>query len=170
MDNPATFLPKIDMLYLVSRFREYFSLLAAMLCKLFGLSNSIVFKAEWALIAHHILTTRESFIWAKLLLVILNEAIEKYQKTPSSRKPTFYLSSYVMDVLCAAFDTHPWDGIGPGLDLMSIFIIQHCGRTISFLLSMTFVIILLVLYIIFFKEDAPTFSDRAKALISTMGD
>ena len=103
MDNPVEFLPKPHKLYPISWFREAFSLFSTMLCRLHGSPNCIVFKEEWAPLAHHILTTGESFNWAKILLVVLKESIEKYQKTLVSIKPTFYLSSYVMDIFCASF-------------------------------------------------------------------
>ena len=51
MNNPVEFVPKIDNTYPISWFREPFFLLASMLFKLYGLSNYIVFKAEWVPIA-----------------------------------------------------------------------------------------------------------------------
>ena len=48
---------------------------------------------------------------------MLKEAIEKHQKTPTSRTPTFYIFSYVMDVFCATFPILAmgwnWTRIGP---------------------------------------------------------
>ena len=87
MDNPIEFVPNIDMSYPISWFREPFSLPEAMLCRLYELPNCIAFKVEWAPIAHHILTTGKSINWAHILSGVLKEAIEKYQKKPTSRKP-----------------------------------------------------------------------------------
>ena len=101
MDNPAQFIPKPDRSCHISWFRESFSLLETMLCILYGLPNCTVFKAKWVPLTHHVLTIGEYFNWAQILSVILKEAIEKYQKNPASRKPSFYLSAYVMDVLYA---------------------------------------------------------------------
>ena len=50
--------------------------LTAMLCRLYGLANCTVFKAEWEPNVHHVLTTWESFNWAQILSVVLKEAIE----------------------------------------------------------------------------------------------
>ena len=66
MNEPNKFSQRPDDLYPVTWFREPYSLLIAMLCRLYGLPNCSVFKAEWALIAHHILTTSESFPWASI--------------------------------------------------------------------------------------------------------
>ena len=98
MDNPTEFIPKVDKDYPISWFREPFSLLAAMFCQLFGLPNYRDFKDEWTPIAHHLLLIGECFNLAQILSVSLKEAIEKYQKGSTSRKPTFYMSRYVMDI------------------------------------------------------------------------
>ena len=80
-------------------------------------AHCIVFKSKWAPLTHHILTTRESFNWAQILLVVLKEDIEKYQKTPTSKNPTFYLSAYVMDVFYAGLPflavAWNWASVGP---------------------------------------------------------
>ena len=102
MDNPAAFLPKPNKLYPISWFREPFSLLEAMLCRLYGLLNCIVFKLEWVPLVHNIITTGESFKWAQILLVVMKEAIEKYQKSPTSRNPfsIFMPTSWMCSVQC----------------------------------------------------------------------
>ena len=46
MENPVEFLPKPDKLYHISWFREPFSMLATMLCKLYGFPNCTGFKAN----------------------------------------------------------------------------------------------------------------------------
>ena len=96
MENPATFTPKANNIYLISWSMETFSFLSAMLCRLHGLPNFTYFKVEWAPLAHHVLTTRESFNWAHIFSMVLKEAIGKYQNTLALRKPPLYLSAYVM--------------------------------------------------------------------------
>ena len=111
MEYPTEYVPKPTNSYLVSWFRDPFSLLATMFCRLYGLSNCSMFKAEWVPRADHILLIGESFNWEEILSVNLKEEIEKYQKTPTTRKPTFYISGYVMDVFCAtsAFPALGWN-------------------------------------------------------------
>ena len=101
----------------------------------------------------------------------MKEAIEKYQNTSTSRKPTFYLSGYVMDVFCAtsSFPTMGWDWTktSPLVHMYSStlwednfipHIYEICDQFIGSMYEKKF------------KGDAPTFSERAKALISLMGD
>ena len=78
MDNPAEFIPKPNKSFHVSSFRDLFSLLATMLYRLYGIPNCTVFKAKWVPLAHHVVTTGESFNWEQILSVVLKEAIEKY--------------------------------------------------------------------------------------------
>ena len=121
MDNLATLLPKPNKLYHICQFRAPFSLLATRLCRLYGLPNCTVFKVEWAPLAHQILTTWESFNWVQVMLVVLKESIEKSQKTPALRKPTFYLSVYVMDFFCTTFPFPTmgwnWMRVGPSIHI-----------------------------------------------------
>ena len=83
--------------YPISWFRELFSLLAAMFCRLYGSANCTLFKAKWVTVAHHILLTGDSFNWAHVLSLNLRDEIEKNQKTSTNQKPTFYMSGFVMD-------------------------------------------------------------------------
>ena len=78
MENPTLFIPQPGNVYPTSLFREPFSLLAAMFCRLYGEANCTFFKAKWIPTAQHILLTSESFNWAQILSVNLQEKIDKY--------------------------------------------------------------------------------------------
>ena len=97
MENPILFPVEPGISYPISWFREPFSLLAAMFCRLYGEENCTYFKLEWVSVAQHIILTGESFNWAQILSLNLQHQIEKYLK---GKKPQFYVSTYVMDVFC----------------------------------------------------------------------
>ena len=67
-----------DELYPIEWFNEPFSLLAAMLCRLYSLPNWSYFKEEWASISHHVITTGKSLPWASILSLELNIAIQEF--------------------------------------------------------------------------------------------
>ena len=67
MTEPRKISKRKDQLYPVEWFKEPYSLLVAMLCRIYGLSSCSFFKEEWAPIAHHIVTTGEAFPWASIL-------------------------------------------------------------------------------------------------------
>ena len=98
MTEPRKFSKRKDQLYPVEWFKEPYSLLAAMLCRLYGLPNCSLFKEEWAPIAHHIITTGESFLWASILSLELKNAIQDFQKAIAKKKPNFYLTAFIVDI------------------------------------------------------------------------
>ena len=59
--DPTLVIPLSLSEYLVSWFRDPFSLLDAMFCRLFGLPNCSSFKAKWVPMANHVLLTGDSF-------------------------------------------------------------------------------------------------------------
>ena len=81
MENPTMFSSQLGNIYPTSWFREPFSLLTAMFCRLYGEANCTFFKAEWVPTTQHIIVTCESFNWAQILSVNLQQQIDKYQKT-----------------------------------------------------------------------------------------
>ena len=103
MNEPSNLSQRANDLYPVTWFREPYSLLATMLCKLYGLPNCSVFKVEWALVAHHVLTTGESFPWASILSLELKITIHDYQKATAQKKPHFLVSAFIIDVFCTEF-------------------------------------------------------------------
>ena len=84
MENPTKFILQPSNIYPISWFREPFSLLVAMFCRLYGEANCSLFKVERVSTAHHILLTGESFNWAQILFVKLQQDIDKYQKTAAN--------------------------------------------------------------------------------------
>ena len=102
---------------------------------------------------------------------MLKEEIGKYQKISTNRKPTFYMSGYVMDVFCATSSFLAmgwnWTRTSPPIHIYCSYmwednfvpwIYEICDHFIG------------LVYQMIFKGDAPTFSERARALISLMGD
>ena len=138
MDNKELFGSTPTNAYPISWFREPFSLLVAMLCRLYGSASCTMFQAKWVPVAQHVLFIGDSFNWAQVLSFNLKYEIEKYQKTPSNQKSTFYMSGFVMDALCA---TSPFSALNWNWSENSppyTYIVLICGRTTSFLESTRF--------------------------------
>ena len=75
MSESSKFSQRNDDLYPIAWFREPYSLLEAMLCRLYGLPNCSFFKVEWDPIAHHVLTKGESFPWDSILSLEIRTVI-----------------------------------------------------------------------------------------------
>ena len=103
MVEPCKFSQRKDDLYPIEWFKEPYSLLAAMLCRLYGLPNYSFFKKEWAPIAHNVITTGESFPWASKLSLELKNSIHEFQKATATKNPKFYLYAFIVDIFCAKF-------------------------------------------------------------------
>ena len=138
-----------------------------MLCRLYGLENCTSSKLEWAPLAHHVLTTGESFNWEHIFLMVLKEEIEKYEKTLTSRKPTIYLSTYIMEVLFLdmPFLAMRWDWkkIVPPIHIYCSALWEDNFITLAYDIFDHFVGSISQNN---FKQDAATFSDQPKTLIS----
>ena len=113
MEDPTLVIPVSLSAYPVSWFKEPFSLLTNMFCRLYGLPNCSLLKNKWLPMANHVFLTGDLFYWVQILFCNLWEQIEKYQKTLVNRKPSFYMSGFVMDAFCACscFPELNWDWI-----------------------------------------------------------
>ena len=103
MTQPRKFFKRKDELYPIEWFKERYSLLAPILCRLYGLPKCSFFKEEWAPIAHHIITIGESFPQASILSLELKNAIQEFQKSTAKKKPNFYLTAFIVGIFCADF-------------------------------------------------------------------
>ena len=104
MHEPGKFLQRVDDLYPITWLKEPYSLLETMLRRMYGLHNYSVFKVEWALVAHHVLATNDSFLWASMLSLELKISIQEYQKATARKKPNFFFSAFIYDILCVEFE------------------------------------------------------------------
>ena len=78
MNEPHNFSQRKDDLYPVEWFKEPYSLLVAILCRLYSLPNYSYFKEYWALITQHVITTGESLPWALILSLELKTTIQNF--------------------------------------------------------------------------------------------
>ena len=78
LNDPTLVIPVSLSAYPVSWFREPFSLLEAMFCRLYGLPNCSLFKKKWVPMENHVLLTGDSFYWVQILFCNLQGEIEKY--------------------------------------------------------------------------------------------
>ena len=76
MNEPRKFSQRKDEIYSIEWFKEPYSLLVAMLCRLYSLPNCSYFKEQWALISRHIISIGESLPWASILSLELKTTIQ----------------------------------------------------------------------------------------------
>jgi hypothetical protein len=88
------------MAYVVASLESHMMYVAMMLCRIFGKENSAHFLLSWVPIMHEV-AEGFSFNWAKILSDSLAKEITEYQSLKAKGKPApFYMSAYLMDVVC----------------------------------------------------------------------
>ena len=136
-----------------------------MLCRHYGLPNCYVFKAEWASVAHHVLTIGESFS------LELKTSIQDYQKATAQKKPNFFFSAFVIDVFCIEFQ---YTNLGWNWTLSASLVPIYHSELWDANYAARFYDIcehfLDNIYFSIFKKKAPVFSVEANTFIATMGD
>jgi hypothetical protein len=78
-----------------------------MICRLYGEETNTHFRMEWFPMAYMVAQKGQAFNWVS----ILSFSITKRSQDPKGMKnPEFYMSSYLIDVVCAtnSFPTFNW--------------------------------------------------------------
>jgi hypothetical protein len=98
--RPEKFRVDTHGIYAIASLEPHTMYVAMMLCRIFWKENSTHFLFPWVPMMH---TAAEgySFDWAKMLSDNLVREITEYQSLKAKGKPTpFYMSAYIMDVIC----------------------------------------------------------------------
>ena len=74
-----------------------------MLYRFYGVENFPIFKTGMDLVGLVHGNYKCNFPFGKKNSITFKGAILQVQKTPTTKKPNFYLSAYLMDVVCASF-------------------------------------------------------------------
>ena len=120
---------------------------------------------------NHILITNDSFNWAQILSCNLREEIEKYEKTPANRKPSFYMLGFVMDAFYGSnsFSALNWnwrDKYPP----VHIYCADMSDKNFIPRVYELYDLFLGSMYCNTFKVDAPAFFEKARELIYEYSD
>jgi hypothetical protein len=97
------FFGKSDGIYAITNFRKPYVYPMALIARLYDEQNCTHFKDAWLLFAYTVVTIGHVFNWATILSPSLNRMIERAKKAKAKPGvvPTFYMVSYLMDVICA---------------------------------------------------------------------
>ena len=142
-----------------------------MSCILYGLPNCYVFKTEWALVAHHVLTTGDSLPWESILLLELKKSIQDCKKVTARKKPNFLFPSFIYDIFFTEFQ-YPnlgwkWSFSAPPVPIYYSKLWDTNYAPKFYDICEHF---LSNIYFSIFKKEAPVFLAEATVLIATMGD
>jgi hypothetical protein len=79
-----------------SKFRKTVQIIVILLLRVFKRKDGSTFLGKWILIIYQIITSRATLNWGELILSNLDNQLKKVHK-----EHQFYISTYLMDVLCA---------------------------------------------------------------------
>jgi hypothetical protein len=98
--HPAKFRADSNGIYSISALEPQFMYVAMMVCRLYGKEDTAHFFLPWVPLIH---TVAEGFTfdWAKFLSDSLASRITEYREQKASgRTSSFFMSAYIMDVVC----------------------------------------------------------------------
>ena len=90
-----------------SKFRKTVQIIVIFLSRLFGRKDGTTFPDKWILIIYQIITSEATLDWGELILSNLDNQLKKVHKDHQ-----FYMSTYLMDVMCANIEFHLWKEMG----------------------------------------------------------
>ena len=122
-------------------------------------------------VAHHVLATGDSFLWPSMLSLELNIYIQEYQEATTIKKPNYFFSAFIYDILCAELE-YPnlgwkWSFPSPPVPIYysELWDTNYAPRFYNICEHF-----LGTIYFSIFKKEAPAFSPESTALIGSMGD
>ena len=72
-----------------------------MLCRLMGEKNCNLFRREWVPYMYDVVEHRKVLNWANIMVDVLLRALRRYLEAPEEAKPSFFMSAYLLDMVCA---------------------------------------------------------------------
>ena len=98
--DPDSFKVIGEKIYHVTKLKKSPMLVFIMLCRLYGEKNPSRFKLSWVPIIRQVLVGN-IFNWAHILSTNLKQEVKKSQRFPPRYFPWFFMSSCLVDVICA---------------------------------------------------------------------
>jgi hypothetical protein len=87
--------------YPTTNLRESYIYLMALLCRLHGEKDCSRFSEAWMPLAYTVAISRRGFNWGAIISKQLSTCIQQAQMPKEGETPSFYMASYLLDVICA---------------------------------------------------------------------
>jgi hypothetical protein len=145
-------------------------LASIMLCRLYGENDSQKFKLGWVPLLHQV-HKGKIFNWAHILSTNIQQAVKKSQEAPPRFCQGFFMSGYLIDVVCAKthFPMMCWNW-SISQDPVHIY----CSKLWAINCKNYFYEIcdnfMIPLYILLKNQTAPRFTQEAMNAIKEIGD
>jgi hypothetical protein len=87
--------------YPTANLQKTYIYLMALLCRLHGEKDYSRFSEDWMPLDYTVAISRRSFNWGSIISKQLNTCIQQAQMPKEGDTPSFYMASYLLDVICA---------------------------------------------------------------------
>jgi hypothetical protein len=156
--------------YLTTNLREPYIYLMALLCRLHGEKDCSRFSEAWMPLAYTVAISRIGFNWGAIISKQLSTCIRQAQMLKEGETPSFYMASYLLDVVCArnAFTGMNLNWHTSELPVHVYFDIlweNRYKKSYSLICDQ----FIAHIYLFLFKRECPRLSDASKKIISKVG-
>jgi hypothetical protein len=87
--------------YHMANLRETYIYFMALICRLYGEKDCSIFSEEWMPLDYTVEISGSGFNWGVIISKQLSIYIQQAQKPKEGNTTTFYMASYLLDVMCA---------------------------------------------------------------------
>ena len=100
-----------DGIYPMSGLREPYQYLMGLFCTMYGLKGCIIFRDSWIPMEYAMAIYSWNFSWGTILSNTIIVTLKKSKENPTKLARTFFMSSYLLDYICAFinFPSMDWD-------------------------------------------------------------
>ena len=72
-----------------------------MLCRLMGEKNCNIFRSDWVPYMHAVVEKGTVLNWSSIISNVIVGVLRKFVDASQDNKPPFYMSAYLLDMVCA---------------------------------------------------------------------
>jgi len=154
----------------MTKLREPYIYLMDLICRLYGEKDYSRFLEAWMPLAYTMAISRSSFKWGAIISKKLSIYIQQAQMRKEGETPTFYMDSYLLDVMCAR---NIFVGMNLRWQVAEVLIHVYFNILWENEYKKTYSLIcdefIALIYFILFKKEFPRLSAVTKKMISKVG-
>jgi hypothetical protein len=156
--------------YQTTNLREPYIYLMALICRLYGEKDCSRFSEAWMPLAYTVAISGSGFNWGAIISKKLSICIQQAQMPKEGETPTFYMDSYLLDVMCArnifASMNLSWHIAELPVHIYFSILWENRYKKSYSLIYDEFIA---RIYFILFKKECPRLSAATKKMISKVG-
>jgi hypothetical protein len=156
--------------YQTTNLRESYIYLMALICRLYGEKDCSRFSEAWMPLAYTVAISGRGFNWGAIISKQLSICIQQAQTPKEGETPSFYMASYLLDVICArnvfAGMNLSWHVSELPVHVYFSILWENRYKKSYSLICDEFIA---RIHFILFKKECPRLSVAAKKMISKVG-